>query len=75
MKINNIKTPLNLEAAISTGGGVDTKQLDPKTFESKLINNLYFIGEVNNTNALTGGYNITVCFSSAMCCSEHLNKN
>jgi len=52
------------ERAIITGGGVSLKEIHPKTMESKLIKNLYFIGEVLDLDADTGGYNLQIAFST-----------
>ena len=54
----------NIEKAIITSGGVDLKQVSPKSFESKLVPGLYFAGEVLDIDALTGGYNLQIAFSS-----------
>lgn len=51
--------------AVITRGGVNVKEIDPKTMESKLIPGLYFIGEVLDVDALTGGYNLQIAWSSA----------
>ncbi|MFV9510240.1 NAD(P)/FAD-dependent oxidoreductase [Tepidibacillus sp. LV47] len=53
---------LPLEQAFVTGGGVSIKEIDPKTMESKLMNGLYFCGEILDIHGYTGGYNITVAF-------------
>ncbi|MBR5376073.1 MAG: aminoacetone oxidase family FAD-binding enzyme, partial [Lachnospiraceae bacterium] len=53
------------EEAVITKGGVDVKELDPKTFECKKIKGLYFTGEVNDIDAMTGGYNLQIAWSSA----------
>ena len=45
-----------------TRGGVDTKQIDPKTMQSKLIPGLYFAGEVIDCDAYTGGFNLQIAF-------------
>lgn len=55
---------LSIEESFVTGGGVSTKEIDPKTFASKRMRGLYFAGEVMDVHAHTGGYNITVAFSS-----------
>lgn len=55
---------LPLEQATVTGGGVNVKEIDPKTMASKLCEGLFFAGEVMDVHAHTGGYNITVAFSS-----------
>lgn len=55
---------LPLEQATVTGGGVSVKEINPKTMESKLCEGLFFAGEVMDVHAHTGGYNITVAFST-----------
>ncbi len=50
--------------AIITSGGVDISQINPKTMESKLISGLYFAGEVIDTDAYTGGFNLQIAFST-----------
>ena len=49
--------------AIVTAGGVDVKEVNPRTMESKLIKKLYFAGEVVDVDAYTGGYNLQAAFS------------
>ncbi len=53
-----------IEEAIITSGGVSTKQINPSTMESKIIPNLYFAGEVIDVDALTGGYNLQIAYST-----------
>ena len=53
-----------VEEAIVTSGGVDTKQINPKTMESKLVRGLYFAGEVIDVDAYTGGFNLQIAFST-----------
>lgn len=55
----------NINAGIITSGGVDCKEINPKTMMSKLIRNLHFIGEVLDIDALTGGFNLQLAFSTA----------
>lgn len=50
--------------AIVTAGGVDVKEIDPKTMESKLVGGLYFAGEVMDVDGFTGGFNLQAAFSS-----------
>ncbi len=50
--------------AIITSGGVNVKEIDPKTMESKLVKGLYFCGEVLDVDAFTGGYNLQIAFST-----------
>ncbi len=52
------------DEAIITCGGVDVKQIDPKTMESKLVKGLYFCGEVLDVDAFTGGFNLQIAFST-----------
>jgi predicted Rossmann fold flavoprotein len=51
--------------AIITKGGIEVKDINPSTMESKLVNNLYFIGEVLDLDALTGGFNLQIAWSTA----------
>lgn len=53
-----------IEEAIVTSGGVNVKEINPKTMESKLIKGLYFAGEVIDVDCLTGGYNLQVAWST-----------
>lgn len=53
-----------VEEAIITSGGVCTKEIDPKTMQSKLIKNLYFAGEVIDVDGYTGGFNLQIAFST-----------
>ena len=50
--------------AIITSGGVNVKEIDASTMESKLIKGLYFAGEVIDVDALTGGYNLQIAWST-----------
>ena len=50
--------------AIVTKGGIDVKQIDPKTMESRLVSGLYFAGEVIDVDAYTGGYNLQIAFAT-----------
>lgn len=50
--------------AIITCGGIDVKEINPKTMESKLVKGLYFCGEVLDLDAFTGGYNLQIAFST-----------
>ncbi|MFZ4740439.1 MAG: NAD(P)/FAD-dependent oxidoreductase [Bacteroidales bacterium] len=51
--------------AIITAGGIDIKEVDAKTMESKIVKGLYFAGEVLDLDADTGGYNLQIAFSTA----------
>ncbi|MBQ3234558.1 MAG: NAD(P)/FAD-dependent oxidoreductase [Clostridia bacterium] len=50
--------------AVITSGGVSVKEINPKTMESKLIDGLYFVGEVLDVDAFTGGFNLQIAFST-----------
>ena len=50
--------------SIITSGGVDVRDINPKTMESKLVKGLYFCGEVLDVDAFTGGYNLQIAFST-----------
>ncbi|MFO7942980.1 MAG: UPF0147 family protein [Anaerolineales bacterium] len=54
----------SFDQAIITAGGVDTREVDPQTMESKLVRGLFFAGEVLDVNADTGGYNLQAAFST-----------
>lgn len=53
----------DIKRAVITSGGVDIKEIDPKTMESKLVKGLYFAGEILDVDALTGGYNLQCAFA------------
>lgn len=61
-----------LDFGIITSGGVDVKEINPKTMESKIVNGLFFIGEVLDVDALTGGYNLQIAFSTAYIASNSI---
>ena len=54
-----------IDEAIITSGGVKTSEINPKTMESKLVNGLFFAGEVIDVDAYTGGFNLQIAFSTA----------
>ena len=58
-----------------TAGGVDLKEINFKTFESKRIPNLYFAGEVMNVDAVTGGFNFQNAWTSAFIVSKAVSKS
>jgi len=53
-----------ISEAIVTSGGVDIKEVNPKTMESKIVKGLYFAGEILDVDAFTGGYNLQIAFST-----------
>ena len=56
--------PMNM--AIVTSGGIDVKQVNPKTMESKIVKGLFFAGEILDVDAYTGGYNLQIAFSTGV---------
>ncbi len=54
-----------IDEAIITSGGVSVKEINPRTMESKLVPGLFFAGEVIDTDAYTGGFNLQIAFSTA----------
>ncbi len=59
-----IKNFRPVEEAIITCGGIGTKEINPKTMESKLIKGLYFAGEIIDVDAYTGGFNLQIAYST-----------
>lgn len=61
-----------IEEAIITSGGVNTKEINPKTMKSKIIDNLSFAGEVIDVDAYTGGFNLQIAFSTGYLCGQNI---
>jgi len=62
-------TPIKLDSwdkAIVTAGGVNIKEIDSTTMKSKILNNLYFAGEIIDVYGPTGGYNLQICWSTGI---------
>ena len=53
-----------IEEAIITAGGINIKEINPKTMESKIVNGLYFAGEIIDVDAYTGGFNLQIAYST-----------
>ncbi len=68
----NISDFYGIEAAVITSGGVDVKEINPKTMQSKLVDNLYFAGEVIDVDAYTGGFNLQIAFSTGYVCGNNM---
>ena len=66
--IKNIKLTVSnvfgVESAIVTSGGISLKEINSKTMKSKVIDNLFFSGEVIDLDGTTGGYNLQMCWST-----------
>lgn len=59
-----------IEEAIITAGGINIKEINPKTMESKLIKNLYFAGEIIDVDSYTGGFNLQIAYSTGFVAGE-----
>ena len=66
----HIAGSLPLEEAMVTSGGVSTKEINPRTMESKIVRGLYFAGEIINGSASSGGYNLQQAFSTGYLAGE-----
>lgn len=63
-----------IDEAIITRGGVKVSEIDPKTMQSKLCPGLFFIGEVLDVDAYTGGFNLQIAFSTAHSCAAFIGS-
>ena len=59
-----IKGLRSINEAIITSGGINIKEIDPKTMESKIVENLYFAGEIIDVDSYTGGFNLQIAYST-----------
>jgi predicted Rossmann fold flavoprotein len=66
----HVSGPRPIEEAIVTAGGVDVRQVSPSTMESKLVQGLYFAGEVLDVDAYTGGFNLQIAWSTAKAAAD-----
>ncbi len=62
----------SIDSAIITRGGINVKEIDPKTMRSRIIDNLYFAGEIMDVDAYTGGFNLQIAFSTGKLCGENM---
>ena len=67
MKIRSLR---GFEEAIITSGGVDLKEINPRTMESKLVQGLYFAGEILDLSAYTGGFNLQIAWATGRAAGE-----
>ena len=78
MPSRNKHFPLTLQRfrgfdeAIITRGGVCIKEVNPSTMESKLVSGLYFAGEVLDLDALTGGFNLQIAWSTGYLAGDNI---
>jgi len=66
-----LKAPRPIDEAIVTSGGISTREINPKTMQSKLIEGLFFAGEVIDVDAYTGGFNLQIAFSTAFLAAQN----
>ena len=74
LKLDIIKTR-PIEEAMVTRGGVSLKEIDPRTMQSRLIDGLYFAGEIIDVDADTGGFNLQAAFSTGYLAGENAGIN
>jgi predicted Rossmann fold flavoprotein len=67
----SVNGTLSIEEAFVTGGGVNLKEIDPKTMQSKFVEGLFFCGEILDIHGYTGGYNITAAFATGYTAGKH----
>ncbi|MBU1062289.1 MAG: NAD(P)/FAD-dependent oxidoreductase [Candidatus Omnitrophica bacterium] len=67
-----VKDEMPIKGSIITRGGVNTKEINPKTMESRLMKGVFFAGEVINIDAKTGGYNMQAAFSTGWVCGDNI---
>lgn len=70
----SIKKLVDVQRGIVTCGGVSVKEINPKTMMSKIVDGLYFAGEIIDVDALTGGYNIQIALSTAFAVASAINN-
>ena len=61
-----------VEEAIITSGGINIKEINPKTMESKLVKGLYFVGEIIDVDSYTGGFNLQIAYSTGYTAGMHV---
>jgi predicted flavoprotein YhiN len=60
----NISSFRPIDEAIITSGGINVKEINPSTMESKIVKGLFFAGEIIDIDCYTGGFNLQVAFST-----------
>ena len=65
----------DFDEAVVTRGGVSIKEINPKDMSSKIIKNLYFAGEIIDVDALTGGFNLQIAFSTGRLAGKSASHN
>lgn len=59
-----LKSFRKIDEAIITNGGINIKEINPKTMESKIVNSLFFAGEIIDVDSYTGGFNLQIAYST-----------
>ena len=67
-----IESLRSMKEAIITSGGVDTNEINPSTMESNLVDGLFFAGEIIDVDALTGGFNLQIAFSTGVLAGRNI---
>lgn len=70
-----VKALEDIDKAIITSGGVNVKEINPSTMESKILKGLYFAGEVIDVDALTGGFNLQIALCTAFTAANNAAEN
>lgn len=65
----------DIKEAVITRGGISVKEVNPSTMESKKVKGVYFIGEILDVDALTGGFNLQIAWSTAYAAAHHAGNN
>lgn len=65
----------SFESAVVTRGGIDLKEVNPQNMESKLVDGLFFVGEILDIDSLTGGFNLQTCISTAYAAGTFIKEN
>ena len=81
--LKHFRIPLSgfrpIEEAIITSGGIEVKEVNPKTMMSRLVDGLFFAGEILDVDAYTGGYNLQIAFATGVCAgraaAQYVNIN
>ena len=68
----SVRGPRPIAEAIVTSGGVNVKEVDPRTMGSRIVDGLYFAGEVLDLDAFTGGFNLQIAWSTGHLAGEHI---
>lgn len=78
-ELKNFKIKLHslrpIDEAIITSGGIEVKEINPKTMESKIIPGLYFAGEIIDVDAYTGGFNLQIAYSTGFIAGKNAAEN